>query len=111
MLIELAGPDANNWRTVADAIVDTGADWTIVPENILIQIDGYELDHARLRSQWGEYRLVYRYEVDIRIGTRVFPNVLVVSDEIGTEVVLGRNLLNWLRMFVDGPNVRLELIE
>lgn len=109
--LEISGPNENNWFAIENAIVDTGADWTIVPERILHSIDAYEWDQAGLRSQWGESRAVYRYEVDIRIESRTFPNVLVVSDEIGDEMIIGRNLLNWLRFFIDGPNQTIDLIE
>lgn len=109
--IEISGPNENNWLPVANAIIDTGADWTIVPEKILHNIDAYEWDLAGLRSQWGESRLVYRYEVDIRIESRTFPNVLVVSDEMGDEMIIGRNLLNWLRLLIDGLNQTIDLID
>ena len=101
----------NKWYMVENAVVDTGADWTIIPESILSQIEAYEWDQARLRSQWGESRTVYRYEIDMRIAAKIFRGVLVVSDDMGNEVIIGRNLLNWLKVLIDGPNQKVELIE
>ena len=48
--IDIAGPDAEDWISVKDAIIDTGADTTIVPENFLSRIAAAEWDQAQLRS-------------------------------------------------------------
>lgn len=109
--LQIAGPEADDWVDVPDALVDTGADATIVPDTLLSQILAVEWDEARLRSHWGEYRLVYRYEIDIRIHGRTFSSVLVVADDIGHDVVLGRDLLTRLRFFYDGPAQQLTLVE
>lgn len=88
--LQIAGPEADDWIDVTNALVDTGADATIIPDTLLSQILAVEWDEARLRSHWGEYRLVYRYEIDIRIHGRTFSSVLVVADDMGHDVVLGR---------------------
>lgn len=109
--MQVAGPDEHDWLTVATALVDTGADATIMPDSLLSSILVVEWDQARLRSQWGEYRLVYRYEVDLRIGDRTFSSVLVVADDVGEDVIIGRDVLNRLRFLYDGPAQQLVLIE
>jgi len=50
---------ASTGRQVAlTAIIDTGADGTIVPDRYLQQIGARRALEARLRSQWGEARRV-----------------------------------------------------
>ena len=85
------------------AIVDTGADGTLVPQIWLDEINAPLVDEVRLRSHWGEWRVARVFAVDLSIGTLRLPGVEVVSDEIGDEVILGRNVLNRLRLLVDGP--------
>lgn len=109
--LQIAGPDENDWLEVPNTLVDTGADATMIPDALLSQIQAVEWDQARLRSQWGEFRVVYRYEVDIRIGGRTFSSILVVADDVGDEVILGRNLLARLRFLYDGPAQLLTLVE
>jgi predicted aspartyl protease len=109
--IQIAGPEASDWIQIDQALIDTGADATMIPQRLLEQILAAEWDQAWLSSQWGERRLVYRYEIDLRIGERVFAGVLVVADDQGDEVVLGRGLLNRLRFLVDGPQQTVELLE
>ena len=43
------------------------------------------------------------YLVDLEIADQVFPGVLVAGDETADEIILGRNLLNLLPIFLDGP--------
>jgi predicted aspartyl protease len=109
--LQIAGPEADDWLNVPAGLVDTGADATIIPERLLSQILAAEWDQARLRSHWGEYRFVHRYEIDIRIGGRTFASVLVVADDLGDDIILGRDLLNQLRFLYDGPARQFILIE
>lgn len=85
------------------AIIDTGADATIVPLDYLRQIGARRVFEASLRSQWGERRSVYLYLIDLRLGELTLPGVYVVGDDRGDEVVLGRDVLNRLRLVLDGP--------
>lgn len=55
-----------------------------------------------MRSQWGERRRVLLYLVDVKIGEITLPGIEVVGDELSTEIVLGRDVLNRLRVLLDG---------
>jgi len=90
-------------RLVVNAIIDTGADATIVPARLLRNIGARRVFETGLRNQWGERRLVFLYLVDLEINGMVLPGIYVVGDEIGDEVVLGRNALNRLVITLDGP--------
>lgn len=85
------------------AIVDTGADGTLVPQQYLDEIGARPVMETGLRSQWGERRVVYLYLVFVRIGDIELPGIYVVGDEQSNEVVIGRNELNELRIWLDGP--------
>jgi len=109
--VEIAGPEMSDWIRVDEAFVDSGADWTIVPTSLIEQIAAVGWDRAWLHSQWGEPRLVHRYEIDLRIADRTFPSLLVVEDNQGEEVILGRNFLQYVRVMLDGPAGNLTLFE
>lgn len=85
------------------AFLDTGADGTLAPLTYLREILAPPLTETRLRSHWGEWRVAQLFLVDIRIGILTLPNMFVVGDEQGNEVVLGRDVLNRLRLLLDGP--------
>ncbi|MDM8529586.1 hypothetical protein QUF63_00345 [Anaerolineales bacterium HSG25] len=55
------------------AIIDTGADSTLVPDNLLDEIGAPFSDEARLRSHWGEWRTVSLFVVDIGIDKLRLP--------------------------------------
>ena len=46
----------------------------------------------------------------MRIGDSLhLPWVEVVGDELGDEVLLGRNVLNQLRIILNGPRLQVEI--
>lgn len=91
------------------AILDTGADGTLVPQHYLDDINATRTFEMGLRSQWGERRIVYLYLVNLRIDKIELPGVFVVGDDQSKEIVIGRNVLNQLRIVLDGPNRIAEL--
>ena len=64
---------------------------------------------ASLRSFHGQPESVRLYIVDVEIGSVRLPDIEVVSAESGAECILGRNVLNKLRIVLDGPRQRIEL--
>jgi len=96
---------------VLSAFVDSGADATIVPVHYLrplaLQIDSRKY----LRSQWGERRIVDVYLLDVIIRDIRIPVVEIVADDEGDEVILGRNILNYLRVVLNGLKQTTEIFE
>ncbi len=92
------------------AFVDTGSDTLLVPYGHLESL-GAQIDNRKtLRSQWGERRTVDVYLLDVGIGDIRLPLIEVVADERGSEVILGRNVLNKLIVTLNGPKQELEII-
>jgi len=85
------------------ALVDTGADATILPVRFLSQIGAPRTVVQWLRSHWGERQQVFLYLVDVAIGDMSLPGIEVVGDPSGDEVIVGRDILNRLRVLLDGP--------
>jgi len=85
------------------ALLDTGSDGSLVPVAYLRQIFAPALTDIRIRSHWGEWRSAQLFAVDLEFGNLRLPDVFVVGDEEGDEIILGRNVLNELRILLDGP--------
>lgn len=102
------GIDGSNTEVV-NALLDTGADATLVPFSYLQKINCIVYRKARIRSHWGELRLVEQYLVNVIVGGLNLLGILVVGDEENEEIILGRDVLNKLRFELDGPakNTRL----
>ena len=93
-----------------DALLDTGSDGSIVPIVYLRQILAPALTDTRIRSHWGEWRPVQLFVVDLKLDGLILPGIFVVGDEQGDEIVLGRNVLNKLRLLLDGPANLTEML-
>ncbi len=93
------------------ALVDTGADGTLIPISYLRSVQAYPVAEAFLRSHWGERRRVHLFRVDLRINEISLPGVTVIGDDQGQEIVLGRDVLNKLRLFLNGPLNEIEVRE
>lgn len=95
--------------TSLPALLDSGADGTLVPLTYLEEILAPVITEARIRSHWGEWRNVEQFLVEIEIADLRLPGNLVVGDEIGDEIVLGRDALNKLRVLLDGPHHTVDI--
>jgi predicted aspartyl protease len=109
--ISLAVPDEAFRIGPLQALVDTGADATLVPASHLEQLSLQVDNRKYLRSQWGEQRVVDTYFLDVGIGGMRLPAVEIVADPLSDEVIVGRNILNRLILNLDGPAQALELLE
>jgi len=93
------------------ALVDTGADVTLVPQHYIqllkVQVD----DRKYLRTQWDDRKVVDIHFLDVGIGDIRLPCVEVVADEWGETVIVGRNILNKLAIMLDGPKQVLEILD
>lgn len=93
------------------AFVDTGADASLIPIRYIRELSILAVGHKFLRSQWGERRSVKIYRVDIGIAGVRLPAIEVTADNRGDEVIIGRNILNLLRLTLDGPKQLIEITE
>ncbi len=93
------------------AIVDTGADATIIPEDIARQIRATPLNPGYLETQWGETHPVTIYLLNFEIENLRLPGMVVAGDPTATEIILGRNVLSKLPLFLDGPSQQTDLLD
>jgi len=108
--VSLSAPESNDWHGLFAAVVDSGADFTVVPLEWLRPLDPPAVRPAVSSSPWQDRRSVYVYEVDLRIGHVILPAVDVAGDPYGAEMLLGRNVLNRLDVRLEGPALRTHLL-
>ena len=110
LAVELAAPEENNWIGPYRALLDSGADFSIVPLSFIRRLRPPIVRNATLYSHWRDAHLVSIYSVDIRIGTLLQPAVMVAGDAQSREILLGRNLLNRLNLRLEGLKLRTHLL-
>lgn len=102
-------PDETLQIGPVSALVDSGADVTIVPTSIPEML-GTESDNDKLiRAYSGDARIVQMYYLDIGIGEHRYPAVMVAADPQVEQAMIGRNLLNKLIVTLNGPKQELEI--
>ncbi len=108
--IILYGDDNVAISPTLTAMVDTGADTTLVPAHLLEKGNAEVLQIARIRSHWGEFRAVTIYLVDLAVAGEHLAGVEIVADKHGSDVILGRNVLNKLILLLDGPQHQIDVL-
>lgn len=93
------------------AFVDTGADATIIPLAIVRELQAGVVTLKTVRGYTGGRRTVRTYLVDLQVGAFTLPGVEIVGDDATDVVLLGRDVLNKLRLLLDGPAHRTQLLE
>lgn len=106
-IVLVSQPQGNRTDAVA-GFLDTGADASIVPLHLLEQIGARYVTEQRVRSYFGEARTVHTYLVDVVIDGITLPALEVVGDTVD-ETLIGRDVLNRLRIRLDGPRQRIEV--
>lgn len=108
--VRFGTPEEMRFTQPVEGMVDTGADMTIAPLALMRNIGATVGGLQSIGSQWGEARSVRMYIVDVEVEGVNFPRIWVVGDERGQEVVLGRNLLNRMKILLDGPAEEIEIV-
>jgi predicted aspartyl protease len=108
--VSLAVPEETPQIGPQPALIDTGADGTFIPTTLLEQLDVPIVYATNIRSHVGDtLQRVSVYKVDILLDTTRLPDIEVVGDDWGNEIIIGRNLLNKLQLLLDGPKQTTEL--
>lgn len=93
---------------IMPALVDSGADATILPIEVLRKIDAPLIREKWLRSATGERHLVNMYQVYLRFG-EFGRYMIVVGDNFGGEATIGRDILNRYIVTLNGIDSVVEV--
>lgn len=110
--VTVGAPDTGTGLGPFNALIDTGADGTFVPSDIVVQLGVPVEYNTNIRGHVGA--TVHRagvHVVDLRIGDIVLPGCEVVGDDWGTAIIVGRNVLNRLEIHLLGRALVTEVTE
>jgi predicted aspartyl protease len=93
------------------AILDTGSDATLVPLSYLRAIGAEETSPGWMIGITGDRQPVSLYFVDVYVGQLAFAGIRVIGDKHAQEIILGRDVLNKLSLFLDGPQQKSSLLD
>lgn len=85
------------------AVVDTGADATMLPIDVLGAAGALFLQSRRLFGVIGPSQQVDTYLTTIQLGAHTIHGVHAVAVPVGSEAIIGRDVLNELEIKLNGP--------
>jgi predicted aspartyl protease len=94
-----------------EALMDTGADATILPLSLLRRINAIYSETVNMRGVTGISQNVQTFVIAVRVGPHVIPAIRAIADKQGNEAILGRDVLIQLRITLDGPALTTEIWE
>jgi predicted aspartyl protease len=96
------GYDPDKASVTISAFVDSGADGTMLPHDILLAVGAEYADTVMLRGTAGGVQRLDRYTVRIRVGEREVHSIASVAMAAGSEPLIGRDVLNQLIVTLNG---------
>ena len=95
-------------RTV-HALMDSGADVTLVPEHTLLDIGARYVERRSMKGVTGEVVAVNLYLIAVCIGAHNIQGIRAVAGTPDEEVILGRDVLNQLVVTFNGPDLMAKI--
>ena len=113
MQLHVAAPDESIQLGPFSALIDTGSDGTFVATTLLEELDAPIVYMTNVRPHVGANRhRVAVYKVDLHLSPSFrMAGVEVVGDDWGDGVIVGRNVLNRLKILLDGPKQMTDIAE
>jgi predicted aspartyl protease len=101
--------DENGLIGEFDAVIDSGADGTLIPITFLKRVGAEKLDKVHMIGIAGHGVWVDIFLVTMWVGPIKLNGMRVIANP-AAEIILGRNVLNQLRITLDGPAEMTELV-
>ena len=114
--VQIGVPGESAISRAYPAFIDTGSDFTLIPLSYLLEINAPESRAAFVRGLFSQRQIVTLYYVDLQLDIGRLVGIEVIGlnevDEFDSgEIILGRNILNKLHLFLDGPDQTTYLLE
>jgi hypothetical protein len=101
--IGVSRPGVNVLSATVAAVVDTGADGSLLPLDVLEQAGAIFVDRAYVRGITGQRQAVDLYLITIHLGRFRITGIRAIALPPGNAAILGRDVLNHLDITLRGP--------
>ncbi len=108
-LLNVAAIGSDDWATDIPALIDSGADITVLPDQVVAQLGLIPVEH--LPATGSDGHTTQRPVFTVRLVARDFPpvEIEVMGGVAERYAILGRDMLNRFKVVLDGPNQRVEI--
>jgi hypothetical protein len=90
-------------RQELTALIDSGADATMIPIDMLITAGARYVEQRRMRGVVGEAIRVNLYLTAVHIGNHVLHGIRAIGTQATSEAIIGRDVHNQLEVVLNGP--------
>ncbi len=105
----IRSPEDNEIFVTSPALVDIGADYSVITPGIFEELMPIRVDKVYVESYEGKGDVLRRYSVNIEIHNWIFHQVpVIVGDD--DYVILGRDILNNFDLRLNGIDGKLEFL-
>lgn len=109
--IGVRGLDPDSQEVRLTALIDSGADVSMLPIHALQAVMAKHMETRYIRGITGVRQAVETYVALVRIGERVILTAEAIAVVRGNDAILGRDILNQLVVTLDGPAQTVEIGE
>ena len=107
--VRLASLAEQSTAIAVQAKLDTGADLTAVPATVIEQLRLMPAGEIEVEGYDGRCTTIRAYDVNLEIDQLTITGLLVIGFA-EDYVLLGRDVLNQLRLLLDGPALTTEIL-
>ena len=107
--VRLASLAEQSTAIAVQAKLDTGADLTAVPATVIEQLRLMPAGEIEVEGYDGRCTTIRAYDVNLEIDHLTITGLLVIGFA-EDYVLLGRDVLNQLRLLLDGPALTTEIL-
>lgn len=90
-------------RQQVTALVDSGADATMIPLAVLAAAGARFVEQQRMRGVVGQAVTVNLYLIAVHIGEHTIHGIRAIGVAAVSEAIIGRDVLNQLEVTLNGP--------
>ena len=102
-LIEISNPANPSKSCQVNALVDSAADMTFIPESDIKSLGNLVSGIIKIRDANGNIKTMRTYFINLKIAEYNLPGLEVIAIPF-TNALLGRDILNRFKIVLDGPN-------
>lgn len=107
--ITIDGYDDTKQPLTLKVFVDSGADGTMLPRDILLAVGATYKGTAILSGMAGGRQTVDQFIIRIQIGSHIINGISVVAMPTNSEAIVGRDVLNELILTLNGPSNTVQI--
>ena len=109
--VVIANPFSDQATVPLPAKVDTGADMTVIPRRLAVELGLTSFSRVLVQGFRGQPKVTRTYPADVNVNGYTVEFVELILNDTENELLLGRDVLNELVLILNGPASIVEVAQ